>query len=184
MGKFFTFFVFFWFGVGLLGGVLQGGSGVVSTTLTANINATDDSIPVTKTTGFTGTGIIIIGDEKIGYSDTDATHFEDTFLDPIVRGAEGTTAAAHASGSAVYCMHTSVLNQSMNYSIATIADSSGMWAAVSVGLALFRMIGTFGSINFSFLGTDLAIIGYVWIVIYLGLIVTLGLALAGARRVA
>ena len=183
MGKFFTFFVWAWFIVGIFGGMTQGGSGIVATELTADITATDDEIPVVMTTGFVPAGIIIIGDEKIAYSETNSTNFKDNLLNPMTRGAESTTAAVHLEGDIVYVTNTSILNQSAAYSIATIADSSGLWAALAIGLAILRLVGNFMVINFTFLGADLAMFNYLWIVVSLGLLVAFGLAMAGARRV-
>ena len=76
-----------------------------------------------------------------------------------------------------------MLNSSMTYNIATIADASGTWAAITIGLALMRLIGSFLILPTSFLGTDLMLIGVLWYVLAAGMLVSLGLALAGGRRV-
>lgn len=183
MGKAFTFFAFTWLFVCIAGGVVQGNVNVASTSLTAAIDADDDTIPVVSTTGFSDPGMIVIGDERIAYSDIDATSFRETLGSPLVRGADDTEATNHAAGSGVRTVEGGMMNTSVTYNIAVIADASGLWGAVTIGLALLRMIGSFLILPISFLGTDLAIIGIIWWAMVAGMIISLGLALAGARRV-
>jgi len=61
------------------------------------------TIPVDSTTGFATTGTILIGSELITYSGKTATTFTGA-----TRGAEGTTAAAHADNAVVYDASTFV----------------------------------------------------------------------------
>src|SRR5690606_18852092 len=64
------------------------GTSYNTTTLTADINTTDTTIPVTSTGSFIKTGgRITIGSEKILYQYSDATNFYG-----CERGVEGTTA--------------------------------------------------------------------------------------------
>lgn len=169
----------------IAGGVVQGDVNVASTTLTLAIDADDDTIPVVSTTGFSEPGMIVIGDERIAYSDIDimANSFGETLGSPLVRGADDTEATNHAAGSGVRTVEGGMMNTSVTYNIAVIADASGLWGAVTIGLALLRMIGSFLILPISFLGTDLAIIGIIWWAMVAGMIISLGLALAGARRV-
>jgi hypothetical protein len=76
-----------------------------------------------------------------------------------------------------------MMNASAEYNVAVIADASGLWGAVTIGLALMRLLGNFMVLPMSFLGTDLQIISYVYLCVSLGALVTFGLALAGTRRV-
>jgi len=140
-------------------------------------------IPVSSTAGFSEPGIIIIGDERIAYSDIDGNNFTETLTQPLVRGAQDTDAVAHATGSGVRTVEGGMMNTAVTYNIAVIADASGLWGAVTIGLALLRMIGSFLILPIGFLGTDLAIIGIIWWCCVAGMIISLGLALAGARRV-
>ena len=86
MGKGISFVIFMWIIVGIAGGVYQGSNAMATTTLTATINATDTTINVSSTEGFAEAGIINILDERIAYSDTDATSFKGTVVQPVVRG--------------------------------------------------------------------------------------------------
>jgi len=151
--------------------------------LTAAIDSEEDTIPVSSTAGFSEPGMIVIGDERIAYSDIDGNNFTETLGSPLVRGADDTEVVAHAAGSGVRTVEGGMMNTAVTYNIAVIADASGLWAALTIGLALLRMIGSFLILPISFLGTDLAIIGIIWWAMVAGMIISLGLALAGARRV-
>lgn len=184
MSKALTFVFFVWCIVTIAGNVLMGDGPMVATRLTAPITAAEStSIPVSSTQGFPTPGIIVIGDERIGYSSKTATAFTHTVASPMVRGAQSTTAAAHVTGSVVRTVENSMMNQSTAYNVAVVADASGLWAAVTVGLAILRLLGNFVFLPLSFLGTDLQLIGYVWVCVSLGLLIVFGLALAGSRRV-
>jgi len=154
-----------------------------STILTVAIDADDDTISVASTEGFPEPGTIIIGDERIVYSDITGNDFGETLGKPLVRGAEDTTATSHAVGAGVRTPEGAMMNTTVTYNIAVIADASGIWAALTIGLAILRMLGSFMILPISFLGTDLAIIGIIWWCMVAGMIISLGLALAGARRV-
>ena len=182
-GKGFIYFAFVWLIVCIAGGVVQGSVNVASTVMTAAIDDDDDVIPVRSTEGFPEPGIIVIGDERIGYSDIDATNFRDTATQPMVRGAQDTDAVAHAVGSGVRTVEGGMMNTAVTYNIAVIADASGLWGAVTIGLAILRILVSFMILPISFLGTDLAIIGIIWWAMVAGMIISMGLALAGARRV-
>lgn len=163
--------------------MVEGNVNVASTTLTVAIDSDDDTISVSSTEGFTAPGLIVIGDERIAYSDITGNDFGETLGSPLVRGAEDTEATNHAVGSGVRTVEGGMMNTAVTYNIAVIADATGLWGAVTIGLALLRMIGSFLILPIGFLGTDLAIIGIIWWCCVAGMIISLGLALAGARRV-
>ena len=167
----------------LAGGVAEGDVPVASTVLTVAINDTATTIPVSRTEGFPEPGIIIIDDERIAYSDIDGLNFDETLGSPMVRGTDDTDAVAHSVGAGVRTVEGGMMNTAATYNIAVIADATGIWGAVTIGLALLRIIGSFLILPIGFLGTDLAIIGVLWWVMVSGMIISLGLALAGARRV-
>lgn len=68
-----------------------------STTLSAGINDSVTTVPVTSTTGFKSSGEIRINSELISYTSVDATNFLG-----CTRGVFGTTAAAHTSSDDVF----------------------------------------------------------------------------------
>lgn len=74
----------------------------LATLLTNNLNTSDTTVLVTSTTGFPSKGLISIGDptsssfEIISYTGVTATSFTG-----CTRGADGSTAASHATGETV-----------------------------------------------------------------------------------
>lgn len=118
MGKAITFFAFVWLVVCLAGGVVQGNIATATTTLDGDITATATTITVADTDGFSDTGLIIIGDERIAYSTTTATTFAGTATRPLVRGTNDTEAEAHSDGDRVRTLQSGMMNQSATYNIA------------------------------------------------------------------
>jgi hypothetical protein len=168
-----------------IAGNVAGGqtSGMVSTQLTVAIDDNDTTITVTDTTGFPNSGILVIGDEHILYSNTTATTFVGTVVVPMVRGAESTTAIAHGVGTQAQTKSGAMLNNSASYNIAVMADASGLMAFIAVPLAFFRLIGSFLFLPIQFLGTDLQILTYLWGIVGIGMLAGLTVSLAGGRRV-
>lgn len=81
------------------------GNGVQSlkTLLNGALTSTATYAVVDSTTGFPDTGVIMVENEAIYYPDTTATKFGDNSTGvPIVRGYQGTTAAAHDDNTPVY----------------------------------------------------------------------------------
>ena len=183
MGKGFMFFLFVWLVVTIAGSVMVGSVSIASTILTESIETDTTTIPVGNTINFPAPGTIIIDDERISYPKISGTSFIETVGQPVLRGAENTEAASHTSGAVVRQVEGGMMNTAVAYNIAVIADASGLWAALNIGLALMRILGSFLILPTSFLGTDLAILGIIWWVCAAGMIFSVGLALAGGRRV-
>lgn len=184
MGKAIMFMLFVWVIVSIAGGVMQGSTVTVATTLlTVTIDDDDATITVTSTEGFADTGFITILDERIGYASTTATTFRGNFASPLVRGANGTTATAHTASERVRTVESSMLNQAMGYKLAVLSDSSGLLAFVTIPFALLSLLGTFLVLPLSFLGTDLEILTYLWGILSIGIIMSLAISLVGGRRV-
>jgi hypothetical protein len=86
-------------GAGLWGGFV---TGTQQTTLTATLDASNTTITVASTTGFSNaTGTILIDQELAVYSGNTATTFTGA-----TRGANGTIATTHTNGSIVYNANT------------------------------------------------------------------------------
>jgi len=148
------------------------------------LSATEtDSIQVASTAGFPSSGIIVIDDEQIAYPDKDDTHFLRTTFNPIVRGSGGTTAVEHDNLASVRTKESYMLNASLDYKIARITDSAGGLAFIAMPFLLLDLVLTFFKLPLEFLGTDLAILTYIWMVVAVGMIVGFIVALVGGRRV-
>lgn len=82
---------------------LTGGASLLTGTVQAAITATDTSIPITSLAGVPNAGFIQIGTELIGFNEVQASSgASPAYLLNCTRGQDGTTAAAHASGDAIY----------------------------------------------------------------------------------
>lgn len=183
MGKGIMFMIFMWLVVSIGGGVTQGSIITASTSLTVAITDSDTTITVTSTNGFARSGFITILDERIGYASKTATTFKGNLASPLVRGANDTTATAHSVGEVVRTIESSMLNQSMGYKLAVITDASGLLAFVTIPFALLSLLGSFFVLPLAFLGTDLEMLTYLWGVLTIGILFSIGIALAGGRRV-
>ncbi len=183
--------VFLWAIVSLAGGVYMNSSMVFATSaLTAPVSVTEsDSIYVRSTNGFADSGILQMDNEQIGYATKTANTFNRLSVigltvptQPMVRGANGTTAAAHAIGAVVRTPESNMMNQAINYKIAVLSDSSGVMAFVTVSLTLISLLVSFFVLPIAFLGSDLQVLTYIWGALVLGIIVSLWISLAGGRK--
>ena len=76
-----------------------------SITLSAAINSTATTIPLSSVVGLTTTGFIKIDSETIGYTNIDGNS-----LINCVRGQNNTTAAAHTAAAAIYVQNLPCIN--------------------------------------------------------------------------
>ena len=118
-----------YFGMSLCVGVLAGGGGYASTSLTADIDADDNTIPVISTSGFLSSADYVeFGDgEKVLYGSITNTSFED-----CTRGYGNTTPEARLEGAMVYTTSASTVNNAMGFNIAATVDTMGVWSIVTV----------------------------------------------------
>jgi len=180
MNKLIVFFLFMLVGSGLLVGVVQGGSGVVNTRLSANITATDTTLPVLTTTDFLDEDYVIIGSEKIYYTGTTANSFTG-----CTRGYEGTTAFGHVEDAYVYSEKAAALNYALGFDIIAVQDNLG-WAAIIATPFMFfvRTVPQVLRLGTQLLTGDLAVIAIFVYCMAAGFVITLALAIIGSRRVA
>ena len=94
-----------------------------------------------------------------------------------------TEVAAHSEGADVRTVESWVFNASVNYKIARLVDNAGALDYLAMPVKLLDLIFTFFVLPLSFLGTELAVLSYIWSIIAIGMIVGLILALVGGRRV-
>ena len=182
MGKGVIFMLFMWMIVSIAGGVMQGSVSLATTTLTEAIDDSDTTITVTSTAGFENTGFIVLLDERIGYSSITDTTFEGSIAQPLLRGTNDTDAIAHAIGEKVRTVESSMMNSSLGYHLAIFSDSSGAISFVTMPFAFVSLLASFFVLPLAFLGSDLEILTYIWGVLSIGIIVSLGISLAGGRR--
>jgi hypothetical protein len=81
---------------------LTGQASVLAGTVSTTTSATATSIPITSLVGVPNAGFVRIGTELIGYNEFSvADGATPAYLLNCVRGQDGTTAAAHATGAAI-----------------------------------------------------------------------------------
>ena len=183
MGKALMYMMFVWLVVSIAGGVVQGSTvSVVTTALTADISDADTTITGSNTNGFPDTGIITILDERIAYASKTDTTFKGNLAQPLVRGASDTDAVVHVTGERVRTIESSMMNSSMGYRLAVLSDASGLLAFVTIPFSFIALLASFLVLPLAFLGTDLEILAYLWGVLSIGIVVSLGISLAGGRR--
>lgn len=183
--KGFMFMMWMFLVVSLAGNVAASQqSGMTTTRLTVDITATEtDSIEVISTAGFPDYGVIYIGDERILYPDKDDTHFLDTIINDIVRGSGGTDAEVHSAGDSVRTPESYMFNASIDYKVATLVDSAGALQFIAAPLRLLDIVVSFFILPLTFLGTEMAILSYVWMIVAVGMVVGFVVTLVGGRRV-
>jgi len=184
--KGFMFMVWMFIFTSLSGNLAAAGQvSTLTTRLTANLTSSETaSISVASTSGFPDSGVIVIGDERITYPDKDATHFLGiAVINPMTRGSSGTEADTHTTGDAVRTRESYMLNASVDYKVARLVDSAGVLDFLALPARLLDLIMTFFILPLDFLGTELAVLSYIWIVIVAGMLVGFVLSIIGGRRV-
>jgi len=189
LAKLVMFFGFVWLATSIAGGLMLGSMPLASTALTTAVTVSDSTIYVSSTANFPTPGIIVINDERIAYSAKTATTFYGNLAQPLLRGTQGTTAAVHSITTSdgrptiVRMVESSVLNNSVDYNVASIVDTAGAQAFITMPVAVFSLIIAFGAAPFRFLGTDLQILTAIWAICFVGMLVSFFISMAGGRRI-
>lgn len=163
-------------------GILAGGGGYAATSLTADIDDNNPTLPVVSTAGFLdGTDYVEIGSEKILYTGT--TIAPDTFTG-CTRGHQDTVAVAHPDGATVYTTSASVVNSALGFNIAATVDSMGLWSIITVPfMFLFKTMPQLLIMPYQLFTGELMIIAAVLVLIQVAIVITIGMSFIGARRV-
>lgn len=132
MHKLLVTFLFVFIGCSILAAIMQGGGGIVSTTLTANITAEDMTIPVESTALFNNQDILRIGNEKVLYSST-----TDTAFNVHTRGYGETTAEPYEAGRRVYSTEAGALNDAFGFNLGVTIETGGALALIQLPLNFF-----------------------------------------------
>jgi hypothetical protein len=112
-------------GSGAWGGV---GFGSATTTLNGGINNSVTSIVLTSATGFTASGTIVVDTESITYSGISTNT-----LTGCVRGANGTTAAAHLTGAVVTQVTSAFTGWGLGVSSGGVGQQLRLWSHSNYG---------------------------------------------------
>lgn len=196
MTKMMAFFLTMVIVAGLLGGIMQGGNGIVATNLNGALTDSATVVVVESTNGFLsscdldGSGTVtdkdeflVVENERIWYKEKTTTQFG-TIANPAVRGVFDTAAVVHSDNRRIGTQETSVIDDALGFRIAQQADAFGILAMFTVPLSfIFFTVPRMVQLNLSFLGTELAIISYFFFAASGAFIVTLGLTILGSRRI-
>lgn len=169
-----TFLIMF-VGCSILGAIMQGGGGIVSTALTDNITANTTYIPAESTSLFADADIITIGDETILYSSLNTTGFNSH-----TRGYSGTTATVHSEGDRIYTQEAGVLNNALGFNLAVEAETGGTFGVITIPIKFFtNTLPHLVVLNVNFLKIpELSIIAIFWMVAGIALLVILAIYIA------
>ncbi len=179
MSKLVSFFLVMLVGTSILGGILHGGGGVVAAPLASDMTATDTTITMTSTTDYLDTDYVIIEGEKILYTGRTSTS-----LTGCTRGHDDTTAVSHEAGALVYTADASAMNNALGFNMAAQRDSVGWLTVLAIPFDFFRItVPRIMRMNLEFLVGPLAIIGWVWLAMVAGFLITLALVILSGMRV-
>ena len=119
-------------GCSFLASVMQGGGGIVSTVLTADMDEDAMSIPVVSTALFNSRDIIRLGNEKILYSSKNATAF-------IVqtRGYGDTGVEEYEAGRRIYSTEAGVINDALGFNVGVEIETGGTWGLINLPVNFF-----------------------------------------------
>ena len=179
MSKQVSFFLVMLVGTSILGGILHGGGGVVAAPLASDITATDATIPMSDTTDYLDTDYVIIEGEKVLYTGRTSTS-----LTGCTRGYDDTTAVSHEAGALVYTADASAMNNALGFNMAAQRDSVGWLTVLAIPFNFFAItVPRIIRMNLDFLVGPLAIIGWVWLAMAAGFVITLALMIMSGARV-
>jgi hypothetical protein len=178
MSKMITFVICIFILGTYLSMIIDDGMGMASSRLTQNIDADDTTINVASTTGFLTADMLVIESEKIVYTGITATSFTG-----CSRGYDGTIAKSHVINSKgiypmAYSPESSILNDALGFSPGALSAVNGWTAIVTVPLNFFtRTLPNVLSFNFPFLQGGMAILGYFFLAMSIGILISLAIAL-------
>ncbi|KKN41652.1 hypothetical protein LCGC14_0721270 [marine sediment metagenome] len=134
MNKLTVTFTFLFFVGALLSGIMEGGGGIVTTRLTADLSSTAVTMTVNNTSGFLDSGYVVLQNERVRYTGTTPTT-----LTGLTRGYDNTVAAVHNAPGKVYSPSSSIINYALGFDIATTGTTVG---AISMPIFFWRFITT------------------------------------------
>lgn len=173
--KLLTTFLIVFVGCSILGAIMQGGGGIVSTVLASNVTTNSTYIPASGTNLFTNKDVLRIDSEKILYTSKDATGF---IVD--TRGYDDTDADTHETGARIYSTEAGVLNDALGFNMAVELETGGTWGIVTLPIKFFtNTLPHLIMLNFNFLKMpELSFIAIFWFAAGIALLVTLAIQIA------
>lgn len=179
MAKAIAFMLLLYFSMALGVGILAGGGGYASTSLTAPVDNDDVTFNVTSTAGFLGTDYVEIGQEVILYTGKTANSFTG-----ITRGCDSTTPQAYAIGAMVYTSAAGTVNSTLGFNIAATVDTMGLWSIITVPFQfLFVTIPKLLVMPYQLFRGELVIFAAILVMIQAAIVIAIAMSFIGTRRV-
>jgi hypothetical protein len=159
----FIFFVFIFGSVTILSAIVDGQTGLETTSITTAVGRTDTTIAVKTTDPFGSRGAVMIGDETICYTGKTATTFTG-----VTRGENCrrySTAQAFPVGQQVMAEGTGVINSLVGFDILSAFGEGGISGFVLGGLNVVSNLDNFIMAVFRMLLWDYSFLdgGFVYI---------------------
>jgi len=126
-----SFMLFFLLGT-ILSGIAEGGGGIATTKLVSDHSAVVTTLTVSNTEGFLKSNYVLMGNEKVRYTNKTATTFTG-----CTRGYDGTEAVAHSANDRVYSPDSGVLNSALGFNIAATGATIGV---IGVPMVAFSFV--------------------------------------------
>jgi hypothetical protein len=160
----------------MLVGFMNGQGGIATTILVTNMTDSDVSCEVGNTAGFLAADKITIDEEQMTYTSIDFTHFYGLTRD---EGAAHYVTNSDGYATMVYNQPTALINSALGYNVSTVAANSGIVSIFTIPWRFFtitlpNMVS--GRSVLSLLPGEFAFIGYFWLAMTLGMVVSLGVA--------
>ena len=173
--KLLTAFLLVFVGCSILGAIMQGGGGIVSTVLASNVTANTTYIPAAGTTLFASKDVISIDSEKMLYTSKNASGF---IVD--TRAYDDTDADTHETGARIYSAEASVLNDALGFNMAVELETGGTWGIITLPIKFFtNTLPHLVMLNVNFLKTpELSLIAIFWFAAGIALLVVLAIQIA------
>ena len=155
---------------------MNGGGGLNTTVLLADMSPTDTVATVESTAGFLSADIVIIGGESMTYTSLDYTHFY---------GLDRNSGASHyavnsdGANTFVYSQQTSLINNALGFNVNAVTTSSGVISIFTIPAKFFTTTMpnlVSGQSMAQFLPPQMAFLAYIWIGLTAGMVVSLGVA--------
>ena len=121
----------------VLCGLSQGYGTPYTTQLTANVDSSQTTIPVSSTNGFAMSDYVWVDSERIAYASTDATDFLNCTRAQADQNGLGATPASHNMGTQIYTQGMSALNSLIGFNYSSLQLSYGNPVAIILSISAY-----------------------------------------------
>lgn len=177
INKLFVSFMLAFLLAAVLSGIMEGGGGIKTASLTVAAGDADVVFTVNSTEGFLTQDVLFVGNEQIQYIAKTPTSFTG-----LTRGFNGTDAAPYAVNEKLYTAESNAINAALGFNVASTGATVGdVNIIVMLSNLFFVTLPKLITWDFSWLRTDgMQLVRYVLLAISTGLIISFALMVASA----